>query len=160
MAVAASASIPVRSIVRGLQLGLILTALSCAEPTASYQPSGSPAVTELREQNYSYSINAADRAVYVRFTSVRSDGGETVHAFMRRMFESADSAGARRLVLDLRSVSGGDAFLLVPLLKGVIARERFLRHGGLLVLVGRDSFSPAQNAATLLRQYANPTFVY
>jgi hypothetical protein len=75
------------------------------------------------------------------------------------MLESADSAAAQRLVVDLRSVAGSDARLLVPLIRGILTRDRFMRGGGLYVVVGPNSFSPTQNAATLLRQYANPIFV-
>ena len=112
-----------------------------------------------QEKNYSFSISPADRTVRVRFTRVRSEGTESISAFMQRMFASADSAGATRLVVDLRSISGGDAFLVVPLVRGVLARERFVQRGGLLVVVGDATFSPGQNAATLLQQYANPIFV-
>jgi hypothetical protein len=122
-----------------------------SEPQASAQAA--------QEQNYSFSISPADRTVRVRFTRVRSDGIESVSSFMQRMFASADSAGATRLVLDLRSTQGGDAFLLVPLLKGVLARERFAQPGGLVVIVGPGSFSPSQNAASMLQRYANPAFV-
>jgi hypothetical protein len=83
-----------------------------------------------------------------------------VSSFIDRMFASADAVGADRLVLDLRSIREGDSFLVVPLVRGVIARERFARHGGLFVVVGGDSFSPRQNAATLLQEYASPIFVH
>jgi hypothetical protein len=90
---------------------------------------------------------------------VRSNGNESISAFMQRVFDSADAAGATRLVLDLSATRGGDAFLAVPLVKGVLARERFTRHGGLIVIIGPDSFSPRQNAAKLLQEYARPIFV-
>jgi hypothetical protein len=138
-------------------LGLILTVLGCADATASYDVPAASAALETRQQNNSYSF--IDRTVYVRITSARGDGGEPIRAFMRQMFENADAAGATRLVLDLRSLSGSDTFLLMPLLKGVMARDRFLGRGGLLVYIGPQSFSPTQNAATLLRRYANPVFV-
>lgn len=121
------------------------------------QPEASGQVAQ--EQNYSFSISPADRTVRVQFTRVRSNSAESVSSFMHRMFATADSAGATKLVLDLRSTTGGDSFLLVPLVKGVLARERFTRPGGLLVLVGPESFSPGQNAASMLRRYANPVFV-
>ncbi len=140
-------------------IGLILTALSCAEPTATSRRAATPTIVGQQRQNNSYSINAADRTVYVRLSQVRSEGGEPIHAFMRRMFESADSAGARRLVLDLRSLTGSDARLLVPLIKGIVMRDHFVQGGGLYVVVGPGSFSPTQNAATLLQQYGNPVFV-
>jgi hypothetical protein len=114
-----------------------------------------------QEKNYSFSITPADHTVRVRITRVRSEGPESVSAFMRRMFASADSVGASRLVLDLdlRSTTGGDGFLLVPLVKGVLARTRFVQRGGLVVIVGPKSFSPGQSAASLLQRYANPIFI-
>lgn len=141
-----------------VRLGLILTVLGCADPAASYQPPAPPAALEAMNQGNSYSLSSIDGAVHVRITSVRNDSGVKIHEFMKRMFESADAAGATRLVLDLRAVSGSDTFLLVPLLKGVIARDQFRLRGGLVVVVGPASFSPTQNAATLLRRYANPVF--
>lgn len=140
-------------------LGLILAALSCSEPTANYQRPATSAVHEQPEQHSSYSISPLDRTVHVRLAGVRTQDGETIHAFMRRLFESADSAGAVRLVIDLRSVTGSDARLLVPLIRGVATRNRFLQVGALYVIVGTDSYSPTQNAATLLQQYANPILV-
>jgi hypothetical protein len=140
-------------------LGLILIVLGCAEPTASYELPATSATLETRQQNNSYSFSAVDRTVFVRITSARGDGVEPIRVFMRRMFAGADAAGATRLILDLRSLSGSDTFMLVPLLKGVMARDRFLGRGALLVVVGRNSFSQTQHAATLLQQYANPVFV-
>jgi hypothetical protein len=121
------------------------------------EPLASAAVA--REGNYSFTISPDDRTVRVRFTRVRSDGAESVGAFMARMFASADAAGATKLVLDLRAIEGGDSFLVVPLVKGVLARGRFAQRGGLVVIVGPESFSQRQNAGSLLQRYANPIFV-
>jgi len=141
------------------RVGLILLALGCAEPTASSPRPAAPTIVGVGQQQNSYSINAADGVVYVRLARVRGEDGEPIRAFMQRMFETADSADARRLVIDLRSISGGDARLLVPLIKGILARDRFVQNGGLSLVVGPHSFSPGQNAATLLQRYAHPTFV-
>jgi hypothetical protein len=158
VAMAAAASISVRSNMSRVQFALILTVLGCVEPTATSPRQAGPTIVGQR-QNNSYSIDAADRTVYVTLTQMRGEG-EPVHSFIRRMFASADSAAARRLVIDLRSVGTGDARLSVPLIRGVVTRDRFVRRGGLVLIVGANSFSPAQNAATLLRQYANPVVVY
>jgi hypothetical protein len=120
------------------------------------EPSPAQATTA---KNYSFSITPGDRTVYVQFTRVRSDGTESVSAFVQRMFASADAAGATKLVVDLRSIRGGDSFLVVPLLKGVLTRERFNQSGGLLVVVGDASFSPGQSVAAVLKQYVHPIFV-
>jgi hypothetical protein len=158
VALAASPAVSVRSIVRTMGLGLVALTLSCAEPTSTLpRPAAATAVSE--QKSNSYSINAAESTVYVRLVQLRGEGGEPIHAFLQRMLESADSAAAQRLVVDLRSVAGSDARLLVPLIRGILTRDRFMRGGGLYVVVGPNSFSPTQNAATLLRQYANPIFV-
>lgn len=147
-----------------LGLGWMLVALSLMAACFGESPvtprSDAPASAQgAGEENYSFSISPADRTVRVRFTRVRSDGTESVSAFMSRMFASTDAAGATKLVLDLRAIEGGDAFLLVPLVKGVLARERFAQRGGLVVIVGPESFSQGQNAASLLQRYANPILV-
>jgi hypothetical protein len=138
-------------------LGVI--AACAGETPASPRSDRLASASVSEEQNYSFSISPADRTVRVRFTRVRSDDTESVSSFMQRMFASADAAGAERLVLDLRSIRGGDAFMLVPLVNGVVARERFARPGGIVVLVGPGSFSPGQNAASMLQRYANPIFL-
>lgn len=140
-------------------LVLILLVSSCAEPTAMSPRPATLRVAQQEQQNNSYAVDAAHNAVYIRLTQVRSEEGESIHAFVGRMFESADSANARRLVIDLRSIEGGDTRLLVPLIKGIVARDRFVQRGGLFLVVGPKSFSPSQNAATLLQQYANPILV-
>jgi len=122
-------------------------------------PRAEQAAAVAEERNFSFSITPSSGTVRVKFSRVRPSGGESISEFVGRMFASADAAGATRLVVDLSATKGGDAFLVVPLVKGVLQREQFARHGGLIVILGPDSFSPSQNAATVLRRYASPIFV-
>ena len=174
LAMATSTSISVRSVMgnlisvasRGsvsraaLLLASALTLVMACSTDSSVAPAAirSP-VAATPERNYSFSIARESRTVNVRFARVRSNGQESVSVFMERMFASADAAGATRLVLDLSGTRGGDSFLIVPLVKGIMSREQFTRHGGLVVIVGPDTFSPSQNAATVLQRYAQPIFV-
>ena len=145
---------------RGISLGLIFVALSCAEPTSvSLAPPPAPAI-DRQQQSSSYRIDGASHTVYVTLAQIRGESGEPVYAFVRRMFASADSADATRLVIDLRSISGSDARLAVPLVRGIVTRDRFTTGGGLYVVVGPDSFTRTQTAATLLQRYANPILVH
>jgi len=166
VAMAASAPISMRASMRSVPLALIFVALSCAEPTSvSLAPRASPAspgppTIDGQRQTNSYRINDASHTVYVRLVQIRGESDEPVYAFVRRIFASADSAHAQRLVIDLRSVSGSDARLAVPLVRGIVTRDRFTKSGGLYVVVGPDSFTRTQNAATLLQRYANPILVH
>ena len=132
--------------------------LACSTESAVAPAPVQSTAAVVADRNYSFSI-APSGTVHVKFTRVRGTPSESVSDFVGRMFAGADAAGATRLVVDLSATKGGDAFLLVPLVKGIIAREQFTRRGGLIVIVGPDSFSPAQNAARMLRQYAQPIFV-
>ena len=148
-----------KSIMSRARVALILALVCCADPTATLSRPTTPPTVGPDQRNNSYSINAGDRTVHVTVVQVRGETGEPIRAFLKRMFESADSANAQRMVLDLRSVSGGDARLLTPLVGGIVRRDQFVRVGGLYVRTGSQSFSPAQNAATLLQQYAHPILI-
>ena len=140
---------------------LAVLALACAEPTLTAPAPATPALRGEGEpsRKNSYYIDAAESTIFVKIVQVRGESGESIHAFIRKMFASADSARADRLVIDLRSISGSDIRLTVPLIKGVATRQRFAQLGGLFVVLGDESFSPSQSTATLLQRYANPIFV-
>jgi hypothetical protein len=139
---------------------LALIALGCADPNTLLQLTAPEvSVQEKNEMASSYSVRGADRTMYVRFAAPRPDGGEPAREFLHRMFASADSAGSERLVVDLRSISGSDARLVVPLVRGIVTRDRFARSGGLYVVVGENSYSVSQSAAIVLARYAQPLFV-
>jgi hypothetical protein len=143
-----------------IRIACALFALGCVEPTAAVPTLDErPGAAAQEGPVSSFAIDASQRTVYVRFAGLQDDGREPVNVLIRRMFESADAAAAERLIVDLRGVSGGDGRLLVPLIRGIMTRERFLRSGALYVVVGPDSFSPVQNAATLLGRYAKPIVV-
>jgi hypothetical protein len=136
-----------------------VVALACADPTAVTESTATEVAVAPASGTLTSSFSiGADRTVYVRLARPRSGAAESVNTFMRRMFASADSAGAERLAVDLRGVTGSDARLVVPLIRGILTRPRFARSGGLYVIVGDQSFAPSQSAATLLRRYAKPIF--
>jgi hypothetical protein len=133
--------------------------VGCATDSSVAPAAARNEVATALQPNYSFSIAPDGRSVEVRFARIRTDGGESVSAFVERMFASADAAGATRLVVDLSATKGGDSFLVVPLVRGILAREQFARRGGLVVIVGPESFSPSQNTAAVLQRYAEPIFV-
>lgn len=55
----------------------------------------------------------------------------------------------------MRWNNGGNTGLLPPLLRGLIKSEKVNRRDHLLVIVGRRTFSAAQNAATYIKRDTN-----
>lgn len=142
-----------------IRIACALLALGCVEPTAVKQTPDVPAVMSQEGPVSMFAIDASQRTVYVRFAGLQDDAREPIHVLIRRMFESADAVSAERLIVDLRAVNGTDARLIVPLLRGIMMRDRFLQNGALYVVVGPDSYSQVQSTATLLGRYAKPIFV-
>lgn len=100
-----------------------------------------------------------DKTVYFQFNSVRNAGFEPFDVFVKRMFESVDSAGATKMIIDVRWNYGGNTALLIPLVRAVMGRDNLTKRGNLFVVIGRITNSAAQNAVTLLERYANPITV-
>lgn len=142
-----------------IRIACALLALGCVEPTSVKPTADAPAVMSQEGPVSTFAIDPSQRTVYIRFAGLQDDAREPIHALIRRMFESADAVSAVRLIVDLRAVNGADARLIVPLLRGIMTRDRFLQNGSLYVVVGPDSYSQVQSTATLLGRYAKPIFV-
>jgi hypothetical protein len=59
----------------------------------------------------------------------------------------------------MRWNNGGNTGLAQPLLLGIIGNRKVNQRGKLFVIIGRRTYSAAQNVATYLERYTNATFV-
>jgi hypothetical protein len=99
------------------------------------------------------------RTLYVAYqSSVPPHQGEPIDRFFDRVLAAADSSGPERLVLDIRGNGGGESFYNRQLLLGVIRRTRLDQRGKLFVVIGRRTYSAAQNLVIELERYTNATF--
>jgi C-terminal processing protease CtpA/Prc len=79
-------------------------------------------------------------------------GSEGEGAFAREVFSFADSNAIRRVVVDLRSNSGGNSEIIKPLLDGLKVRPSLWAKGHLYVLIGDATFSSGVSAVLDLRE--------
>ncbi len=98
------------------------------------------------------------RLLYVSYNAVANKPGEPVAAFFARVFRFAAEHPVDRFVLDIRSNSGGNGFLNTPIVRGLL-RSHLDERGKLFVVIGRATFSAAQNLVNDLSRFAEPTFV-
>lgn len=108
---------------------------------------------------YWFEYLADHKTVYFGFNSVRNDKQEPLAAFAERLFKFIDGNAVEKLVIDLRWNNGGNTFLLKPLVQGLVKNEKINRRGKLFVIIGRRTYSAAQNAATFLERDTNAMFV-
>ncbi len=97
---------------------------------------------------------------YIQFNVVGDkEDGESVDAFIGRVLDAAERNGAERLVLDIRFNGGGNNFLARPIWHRLVGSDRWNRPGRLFVIIGRRTFSAAQNLATILDEHTQAIFV-
>jgi hypothetical protein len=109
-------------------------------------------------QNYWFDFLPDERTVYFQFNQVRDDPQEPFADFSRRLFGFLDDQVVDRLVIDIRWNDGGNTFLEIPFLHRLIG-SRLNRRGSLFVIIGRRTFSAAQNFATLIDRHTEAIFV-
>ena len=101
---------------------------------------------------------APSKTLYVQYNGVANKTGESIAAFFRKVYAFAEEHPIDRFVIDLRHNQGGDSYYNTPLVAGLL-RARLDARGTLFVLIGRSTFSAAQNLVNDLAKYAKPTFV-
>jgi C-terminal processing protease CtpA/Prc len=79
--------------------------------------------------------------------------------FAAGVIKAVEESKAERLVIDMRFNGGGNTGLLPPLLLGLIKSERINQPGRLFVIIGRHTFSAAQNCVNMMEDTMNVTFV-
>src|SRR5438045_1477897 len=91
----------------GMLMGPVLAIVLGCSADSSIAPAAQQRRTPSSARaDYSFSISPERGTVRVQFGRVRSNGDESISAFMQRVFDSADAVGASRLVLDLSATRG------------------------------------------------------
>ncbi len=99
------------------------------------------------------------RAVYFQFNGVADQPRESLSDFSARLFTFVDSHEVTKLIIDLRWNGGGNTYLVQPLLHRLIGCTKINQPGCLYVIIGRGTFSAAQNTTTAIERETNAIFV-
>ena len=129
-------------------------------PTWLTYPTDGPVPLYLRNPGalYWFEYLPEHRLVYFQFNGVGDDATEDFATSCRRLFAFIDAEDVRKLVVDLRWNSGGNTFLALPLVHSILARPAVNRAGCLFVIIGRKTFSAAQNTAVFLERHTHAIF--
>ena len=112
-----------------------------------------------RELPYWFEYLADADLVYFQYNAVADHPAEPFAAFCDRLFAFIADRQPARLVIDLRWNGGGNTFLSQALLHHLIRNPEISRRGALFVIIGRLTFSAAQNTATAIGRETEPIFV-
>jgi Tetratricopeptide repeat len=111
------------------------------------------------DSNYWFEYDATSKVIYFQFNRVVNDPNESLAAFSERLFRFINEHDVSKLVIDMRWNNGGNTFLSRPLLNRIIRSDKVDQPGKLFVIIGRRTFSAAQNTATYFERYTNAIFV-
>jgi len=130
-------------------------------PGFVYANAGSPAPLYLRNLDKPLTMESLPdhKAVYFGFHAVAENKGQRFGEFIKQLMQRIDDTKAESLIIDMRLNGGGNTGLVQPLLEAIIRNDRINRPGHLFVIIGRGTFSAAQNTVNLLENYTRATFV-
>jgi len=100
-----------------------------------------------------------DDALYVQFNQVRDAPGESLAAFSDRLRTTLLDMEPARLIVDVRHNNGGNNTLVRPLVRTMIEYEMRSPEHRIYVLMGRNTFSAAQNFINRVERWTDATFV-
>ena len=112
-----------------------------------------------RDNKFWYEYMPAHRALYVQFNRVLDKDDETLEGFFDGVFAFVTSHDVDRLVLDMRHNGGGNNYLVPPIVKGIMRSPKLNQRGKVFVLIGRHTFSAAQNTVDWLKKWTDAIFV-
>ncbi|TWT42277.1 Peptidase family S41 [Phycisphaerae bacterium RAS1] len=105
-----------------------------------------------QRDTYGFHLIPDSKAIYVWYDQCTSAAFKSIPDWSKETLTAIDENNVERVVFDLRRNGGGNSALLAPMLVGLQSRETIARPGGLVILIGRNTFSSAELNAEALRR--------
>ena len=100
----------------------------------------------------------ASKTLYVRHSVTLNDGSKTIADFFQQVFDFIDQNDVQKLVLDVRTNGGGNNYLNKSIITNIIASRKINQPGKFFCIIGRRTFSAAQNLVNELEKYTEVIF--
>jgi tetratricopeptide (TPR) repeat protein len=125
---------------------------------AAHPPSNPPLWLKDLNKPHSFEFVKDKNTLYVRQSTVLN-AEETLEQFYSRVFQFIENNDVECLVIDLRLNGGGDNHNNRSVILGLIKSEKINQNGKFYVVLGRRTFSAAQNFVNELENYTEAIFV-
>lgn len=104
------------------------------------------------DKTYSMQRLAEQKLLYCQLNGIGTDHHKSLSAFCKELFAEAAKPEVEALVIDLRYNGGGNTFMNQPLIDGIIRSDKLNQIGRTFVIIGRTTFSAAQNTTSDLER--------
>ncbi len=108
---------------------------------------------------YFFEYLANKKTVYVRHSRVANNPKENTKDFYKRVFDFVENNNVEKLIIDVRLNGGGNSYLNKDVITGIIETKKINKIGSLYVIIGKRTYSAAQNLVNELHNYTNAIFV-
>lgn len=111
-----------------------------------------PLSSSRRYKTYWFEYLADQRAIFCQINGIGTDDHKSMMDFCKELFEAVARPEVEALIIDMRYNGGGDTFTNPPLIEGIIRSDKLRQPGRLFVIIGRRTFSAAQNTVSELER--------
>jgi tetratricopeptide (TPR) repeat protein len=108
---------------------------------------------------YRYEYLKEQKILYIQLNQVLRTPEKPLAQFFQEIVSFAKANEVDKLVLDVRQNGGGNNGLVPLIVRPIIQLEKLDQKGKFFVLIGRQTFSAAQNLVNALEKFTNATFV-
>lgn len=121
--------------------------------------SNTPLYLKNKDRIYYYEYLPESKTVYVRHSEIGDDKTKPISSFYKELYAFIEANPVDRLIIDVRFNGGGNNYLLKPIITGLIETKKINQPGKFFVIIGRRTFSAAQNLVNEFSNYTNAIFV-
>ncbi len=111
------------------------------------------------DNGYWFEFLEDSRTMYVQLNQVLNKDDKSIAQFFGEIEAVVASEAAERFVLDIRQNGGGNNGLAPIIVRSLIRMKNIDQRGKLFVIIGRQTFSAAQNLTNEIETYTNAVFV-
>jgi hypothetical protein len=99
------------------------------------------------------------QALFFQFNQVRDAEQESIAKFAERLRKNLAQADVKNLIIDVRHNNGGNNSLVRPLIRAMVEFDVARPDHRIFVLMGRNTFSAAQNFINRIERWTDAVFV-
>jgi tetratricopeptide (TPR) repeat protein len=111
------------------------------------------------DERFWYKYFGENDLIYFQYNSIGNKEEQRFQDFSKELYHFTTENNAEYLVIDLRHNGGGNSYLNRFLLETLFKLDNINSMGHLFVIIGRQTFSAAQNLATDLQYLTNAIFM-
>ena len=126
--------------------------------TPMYLREFTPGLVRNAKKNFWFEYLPDSKVLYVQFNAVYWSDDASPAGFFAKVFDFADHNPVDKLIIDVRQNGGGNNTLILPIIHGIIKRDALNQRGKLFAIIGRQTFSAAQNFINHLQKHTNVLF--